>query len=800
MSKTTRLALLALTLLLVVTPLTFGRPGLPAGLKADEPAYFLMALSLAKDGDLRCEIPDLHRLVDAFPFAPTHNLILESDDGWHTVYFGKPYAYSLFAAPAAALFGPGGMIAFNMALALGMIWLGALYLSQFNRPGIAALFSTGFFVASAGFAYVFWLHPEIFNMAGVTLSLFLLFYRFGEAPPGRGGRWRRLWATWRERLWNEVTRPLVSGAALGLAVYNKPMLLALGLPAFWLYVVRHRSWRQALAWGAGLAVSIGLLAGLAVHLTGHATAYVGSARGSFEVCNPDVMPVSPAPAPPPAPAPSPAAAGTASVAPVAPAEQTPAPRAASWSWIFGIPDLHPHELLENLTYFLIGRHTGLALYFPFSILSVLLFLAFERRSGLRWSAALGLGVVALFFLLWIPFNWHGGGGFIGNRYFVNAYPAFLFLVTRIAPVWTPVAGYLAGGVFLGSVLLTPLGRAVPEPTLQFHVRNLPFRHFPLELTLRQIPGYARVNLGSVQIRGRDDQVMPRGESVWLRGADDSQLWLVSLEPLDDLLFSVTSPAATNTVDLSLGGARSHLVFRPGVPGGPTRLVELTPGGPTRYHWSQGVRLYVYRLDASIATGAVHKYTFLAPPKRCDYFPYTPSWEASFYVGAEVTFLGDRERLERNVYSVAWQGARVPARVAAGSEFIAVARLANTSRATWPASGPVRVNLSYHWLGPDGRTVIREGVRSPLPRDVPAGERTVVRQTIEAPPTPGTYTLVLEPLYEHVSWFEPRAGRSATWRATVQVVPAGAQDAEPADAGASSPNASPATVAKRRRRS
>ncbi len=775
MSKTTRLALLALTLLLVTIPLTFGRPGLPSGLKADEPAYFLMALSLARDRDLRCDIPDLHRLVDAFPFSPTNNLILMSDDGWRTVYFGKPFAYSLFAAPAAALFGPGGMIAFNMALALGMIWLGAFYLAQYNRPGIAALFSTGFFVASAGFAYVFWLHPETFNMAAVTLSLFLLFYRFAPGRPGRGRRGAR-WAAWRDRLWNDATRPVIGGAALGLAVYNKPMLLALGLPAFYLYVVRRRRLRDALAWGAGLVLSVGLLAGLAYGLTGHTTAYVGAARGSFEVCDPDVMPVAPAPAPASASAAAPAAAPTAvhagGPAGGAEAAKAPATRAASWSWIFGLPDFHPHELLENLTYFFVGRHTGLALYFPFSILATLLFLGFERRSGARWAVALSLAVVALFFLLWIPFNWHGGGGFIGNRYFVNAYPAFLFLVTRIAPAWTPVAGYLAGGVFLGSILLTPLGRAVPNPTLQFHVRNFPFRHFPLELTLRQVPGYQTINFGSVQIRGRDDEVMPRGESVWLLGAHDSELWLVSVEPLDQLLFWVASPATRNSIDLELGDAHAHLDFGPGVAGGPVRLVELEPGGPSRIHWSQGVPLYVYRLGASVATGAVEKYTFFAPPKRCDYFPYTPSWEASFYAGAEVTYLGDRERLDRDVFSLAWRGARIPARVEAGSEFTVVDRLTNTSRATWPASGPVRVNLAYHWLGPGGRTVIEEGMRSHLAADVPPGGKAVVRQQIEAPPRPGTYTLVLEPLYEYVGWFGARQGPSATWRHEVQVVPAG----------------------------
>ena len=74
--------------------------------------------------------------------------------------------------------------------------------------------------------------------------------------------------------------------------------------------------------------------------------------------------------------------------------------------------------------------------------------------------------IALFFLLQIAWNWQGGGGFVGNRYFVNVYPAFLFLVTRIRPRWTVPAGYAFAGLFLGPLLFTPFGAGGPEPDRQ----------------------------------------------------------------------------------------------------------------------------------------------------------------------------------------------------------------------------------------------------------------------------------------------------------------------------------------------
>ena len=51
------------------------------------------------------------------------------------------------------------------------------------------------------------------------------------------------------------------------------------------------------------------------------------------------------------------------------------------------------------------------------------------------------------------------------------------------------------GLLIGPLLLSPFGLPVPEPTLQAHTRNFPLRLFPLELSLRNIPGYERIGAG-----------------------------------------------------------------------------------------------------------------------------------------------------------------------------------------------------------------------------------------------------------------------------------------------------------------
>ena len=91
-------ALLALSLFLLALPLTLQKPGVPSGLKADEAAYYMMAQSLAFDGDLELTVTDIDRAFDEFPFRPIPNMIAMTDDGWQTAHYGKPYIYSLFAA------------------------------------------------------------------------------------------------------------------------------------------------------------------------------------------------------------------------------------------------------------------------------------------------------------------------------------------------------------------------------------------------------------------------------------------------------------------------------------------------------------------------------------------------------------------------------------------------------------------------------------------------------------------------------------------------------------------------------
>lgn len=720
-ARTVRLALTALTLLLVSIPLGLAKPGLPTVLKADEPAYYLMARSLAEDGDLRCETKDLERLFEEFPYRPAENLILMTDDGWHTVFYGKPYAYSLFAAPAAWLFRGNGLVAFNLLLLMAMVCMGKVYLARFNGHGLAALYSASFFLISLGLAYAFWIHPEVFMMTSVTACLFLAFHQ-PESRPAAIGRLRRAW----RRVAGPQTWAFWSGGALALGTYHKPMLIAVGLPAVVVFL-RRKGWRSVVLWIVGFGIVGAALCGGGIAMTGHPSAYLGVERMGTKVEDPSVMPVTPRE--------------------VTPEEET----RNSWTWLARIPKVEPRQLLGNIESFLVGRHTGLVPHLPFAVISLLFFLLHARRSGTRWLLLAATASVALFFLIWIPFNWHGGGGFVGNRYFVNVYPAFLFLVTALRPAPLLLLGEIAGGLYLGALLLTPWGAPVVYPTLQAHVRGPAFDLLPGETTvMRRIPGYEGFSQSGAWFRGRKDVVDQRGSQMWIQAGPDVEVWMITAEPTGSALFEVRTEAPDNVIRIRTPGDEATAVFEGARrKADKVRMVQLETGKPKHIDPVEGRPGYLYVLHVQASRGR--------NPRRAN-----GDWvEPRFHLGAALTYLGSAERLQDpRFYEVEWLECSAPTTVAADSTFDVRTRVVNRGPEGWaPYPLDTQVALGYHWYTESGTLVTWDGLRTPLRESLGPGEELAIDQRVAAPSSPGTYRLAIDLARETITWFSERNGRN-----------------------------------------
>ena len=114
--------------------------------------------------------------------------------------------------------------------------------------------------------------------------------------------------------------------------------------------------------------------------------------------------------------------------------------------------------------------------------------------------------------------------------------------------------------------------------------------------------------------------------------------------------------------------------------------------------------------------------------------------------------------------------RVPSelRLEAGSLNEVEVALQNRGMVSWTREPANPIRLSYHWLRRDAdETVIFEGVRTDLQREVAPGEVARLPARVLAPPEPGEYRLVWDMLKEHRFWFSRHGVEMATTHVTVE---------------------------------
>ena len=180
-----------------------------------------------------------------------------------------------------------------------------------------------------------------------------------------------------------------------------------------------------------------------------------------------------------------------------------------------------------------GRHTGFAVYFFPGVMAILLFLAATRdRAVWQWlTLAAGVGS-AVVLLLYMPFTYSGGGGPVGNRYFLGIYGVFLFLVP---PLQTAVPGWWrwrSAGLFVAQILSNPFYASFHPGE---HSKTGLYRLLPTELTMvndlpvNVSPSRSRQPLGGtppVSAYFIDDNVYNReGDAFWVRGESRADILL-----------------------------------------------------------------------------------------------------------------------------------------------------------------------------------------------------------------------------------------------------------------------------------
>ncbi|HSB61799.1 MAG TPA: hypothetical protein VLI67_08775 [Vicinamibacteria bacterium] len=551
---------------------------------SDGATYYAMAWSLAEDLDLRYEAHDLERIRSVYPGGPQGLFLKRSAEGG--LYYAKAMLYPAAAAPAVRLLGADrGLLLTNAAFLSFALWLGHAELRRRLPPLAALATALVLFLGTVTPLYLLWLTPEVVNLGLVTAGL----------------------VAWR------AGRPLLSAVLLGLATYAKPtnLLLALPLGLEPLVVAGPaagglvRGLRESMRRGAVLAAVVLLGFGLTWSLSGEVN-YQGGERKTFY----DRYPLE-------APGVSFDTVGiwmtTDHVGPLVAGrdEDKQSARVA--------PARPPEELrqsyLWNLLYFWVGRFGGAVPYFSPVVLAAALFLLVGPRERAGWLALAALVASWLFYIWLIPDNWYGGGGAVGNRYFVNLVPLGLLLVPARGGWWVAGGGAVAGGVLVAPLLLAPVRHSLNPGE---HATWRTFRAFPAELTMlgdlsvftdvwrKRRPYYHP----EAERRGPDDpapyylwflddgtygqETSYDEEGFWMRGGRDAEVVLQALAAPSRIRLRVTAGPAGDILSVRLGRTRERLVLR----ALETRAVTLAPGPGLGYY-----RTRVYRLRFDSRYGA-----------------------------------------------------------------------------------------------------------------------------------------------------------------------------------------------------
>jgi hypothetical protein len=569
------------------------------GFFGDAATYYTLGHSLAADLDFEFERGDLARVWEEFPTGPEGVFLKRGRDA--RLFFAKSYIYPLAASPFIWLFGTNGFLVFHALLMTACFLCAYSFLVARSHPVSALMFAFAFLFVSLVPAYMVQIAPDFFIFAIVLIGYYFWCYKEVAGPPPEARRpsWRTTWLL-------SPRSDTVAAVLLGISVFAKPTNIALILPLLVSAALR-RQWQRGAKIAVVFTVVVVALFALNTGVTGEwnyqggtrKTFYTtgdGRFRGGFPFQN-DTTTFD--------------TVGLSSVG------------GGSFAVLFtrdALLEVFPH----NLGYFVFGRHAGFAIYFFPGLMAVLLFLAATRERAMwQWLTLIAGAGTAVVLLLYMPFTWSGGGGPVGNRYFLGTYGVFLFLVP---PLQTAVAGLLSmaiSGLFVTPIVTNPF-YAVRNPAE--HSKGGVYRWLPTELTMvndlpvNVTPSRRRQPLGGnppMLAYFIDDNAYAReGDAFWVKGESTTDVLLRAPIEIEAELAGVRAPQSLHieklTVILETGPKPNRVTVDTGsqervidmAPSSQqTFELEMTHGLPYKYHPDFPTN-YVYMVSISSSSGFV----------------------------------------------------------------------------------------------------------------------------------------------------------------------------------------------------
>ena len=587
--------LLALVLLCVYggIALSVDFPHASMGIQSDEATYYMMGHSLAEDGDLEYRREDLMRVWEEFPTGPNGvflkrgrditaaGLMLRPPFVWTStapdpdrsrLFYGKSFIYPLVAFPFVKVAGTNGFLLLNALLLTAAVWCGYLFLAARMRSSIAALLAGAFVMASVVPVYFVWITPELFNFSLGLLAYFCWLYK--EVAPPTTGRWSR----WLFRPSSDVVAALL----IGMLAFSKVTNILLLLPIV-LWLAWRRRWTAAIVTGVVCAACAGAFFLANTAIVGEWN-YQGGERNTFVGKFPFQGEES-----------------TFSVG-------LSMARNESHADIIFDDRVFWTNFVHNIRYYFVGRYSGLVAYFFPAVFAMLLFLLRPRQRP-RWQYLVLLAglIQILLFIITLPYTWFGGGGSVGNRYFIGFYGIFLFLLPPVSRTWVAMIPWAIGGLFMAKLVLNPFVSSIRPGE---YARSGPLRLLPVELTnVNDLPintdaARVRVWFGAnegqndpgFQIYFLDDKAWDReaDKSVWVKGESRTEFLIKTDRPMRRLILTLSAGPVGTTSRVSVAGRTQEVTLPPG--GSQQLTFQLDDGFPYQ------ARSFVWRVSISSSNG------------------------------------------------------------------------------------------------------------------------------------------------------------------------------------------------------
>jgi len=532
--------------------LTVDFPRAAQGLKSDEATYYMMAYSLIEDADLAYTKDDLVRVWREFPSGPAGVFLQKGktlggavDPNPNRLYYGKSFIYPLFAAPFVKVFGTNGFLVLHALLLSLVILCGYLFLHARSGSLVSVVLACGFVMASVVPVYFVWLMPEVFNFSFVFLAYFCWLYKEVARPAQAPQRMRWLFTG---------RSDVVAAVLLGIATFSKVTNALLFAPIvgwqLWT-LVRTRSIKSSTVIGSAVAFALltGGLFAINKAISGE-WSYQGGDRETYYFEFPFQNEI--------------------------PKHELGLSKSRSGELLTHVifnPRTFASNLIHNVEYFFIGRHTGLLGYFfPAMFAMAAFLLAPRQRPGWQWLV-LGSGLLqGLVFIVSQPYTWHGGG--VGNRYFFSGYGVMLFVLPPIQSLSVAFSQWVIGSLFVAPMVLNPF---VASFHSEDNAKSGPLRLLPVELTLiNDLPvnneeDHSHLWFGDVGhgdpgflVYFLDDNAYREADkSFWTRGRARAEFIIKTDKPIRRATFTLTAGAVATDVRVTIGRRSENVHLQPG---------------------------------------------------------------------------------------------------------------------------------------------------------------------------------------------------------------------------------------------